>query len=59
MSKRCMRCDGCGQIANSDDGESWTSWENLPPGSDLAVVVGLVFPITCPVCTGSGKSVSS
>lgn len=55
MSK-CMRCDGCGQIANSDDGEPWTAWEALPPGSDLAVRLGLVYPIPCPACDGRGTT---
>lgn len=54
MQKMCERCDGCGKIANSKDGEAWTHWENLPPGSDLAVKVGLVKPIPCPRCGGVG-----
>lgn len=49
--KKCMRCDGCGKIADSDDGEPWTAWEDLPPGSDIAVKMGIVKPIPCPVCT--------
>ena len=48
----CERCDGCGQIADSDEGEPWTAWTSLPPGSDLAVRMGLVKPIPCPDCTG-------
>jgi hypothetical protein len=52
-TRPCPRCEGCGQIANSDDGEPWTVWEELPPGSDLAVRVGLVRPITCPGCRGT------
>ena len=50
----CGRCDGCGQIANSDKGEAWTSWSSLPPGSDIAVKMGIVKPIPCPACAGSG-----
>lgn len=50
----CQKCDGCGQIADSEDGEPWTAWSSLPPGSDLAVRMGLVNPIECPVCGGSG-----
>lgn len=52
----CERCDGCGKIADSDEGEPWTAWENLPPGSDLAVQMGLVKPITCPKCGGTGEA---
>lgn len=50
----CTRCDGCGCIADSKDGEPWTAWENLPPGSDAAVRLGLVRPIPCPACGGKG-----
>ena len=46
----CRRCEGCGQIANSDEGEPWTAWASLPPGSDLAVQLGMVKPIPCPDC---------
>lgn len=52
----CRRCDGRGLIADSDDGEPWTAWENLPPGADLAVKVGLVRPIPCPDCTAINYS---
>lgn len=48
--KECQRCGGCGQIANSEDGEPWTAWTSLPPGSDVAVMLGLVRPIPCPEC---------
>lgn len=47
----CGRCEGCGQIADSEDGEPWTTWAELPPGADLAVRMGLVKPIPCPVCS--------
>ena len=51
---RCLRCDGCGEIANTDDGEPWTAWASLPPGSDLAVRCGIVRPLLCPDCLGRG-----
>jgi len=52
----CTRCDGCGQI---DDGEGapWSMWEALPPGSDTAVRLGLVSPVVCPSCGGSGSTI--
>ncbi len=53
----CSRCDGCGRIADSDEGEPWTAWSDLPPGSDLAVQMGLVKPIPCPKCGGNGPFV--
>jgi hypothetical protein len=53
---KCPKCWGCGKVADTEDQEPWTAWEELPPGSDLAVRAGLVKPLTCPVCDGSGKS---
>jgi hypothetical protein len=50
----CPKCLGDKQIADSDDGEPWSAWANLPPGSDLAVRTGMVKPITCPECKGTG-----
>jgi hypothetical protein len=51
---KCARCLGEGRIASSDDGEPWSTWESLPHGSDLAVRLGLVYPIDCPDCGGTG-----
>lgn len=48
----CPKCDGCGLIADSDDGEAWTLWASLPPGSNAAVVMGIVKPIPRPKCSG-------
>ncbi len=53
---KCGQCDGCGKVANSDDGEPWTVWENLPPCSDIAVKMGIVKPISCPACGGMGEA---
>ena len=55
MSDECTQCRGCGKVANSDKQEAWTYWTELPPGSDLAVRTGLIKPITCPRCGGSGN----
>lgn len=51
---KCPKCLGDKRIANSEDGEPWSAWESLPPGSDLAVTMGVVRPITCPECKGTG-----
>lgn len=51
---QCERCNGCGKIADTENGEPWESWANLPPGSDLAVRLGFVRPIQCPDCGGTG-----
>lgn len=52
--ERCIRCDGCGQVADSDQAEPWTFWSGLPLRSATAVLVGLVRPVPCPVCKGRG-----
>ena len=52
---KCLQCQGCGKVANTDDQEAWIYWEELPAGSDLAVRLGFVFPIPCPSCGGSGE----
>lgn len=52
---KCMKCDGCGKVANTDDQEPWSQWANLPLQSATAVVAGLVKPIECPECCGSGN----
>ena len=50
----CIACDGCGQVANTEDKEPWTDWANLPLGSSMAVLTGVVKPIPCPECGGTG-----
>lgn len=51
----CQKCFGWKKIANDDDQSSWKFWAELPAPSNLAVLAGLVFPIDCPRCLGSGK----
>lgn len=51
----CPRCRGCGQIASGDEGAPWSDWLALPLGSSLAVLAGIVKPISCPTCNGTGK----
>jgi len=52
----CPKCEGCGQIADTDDQDPWTFWSELPPGSDLAVRLGIVKPIPCPLCGGNDEA---
>lgn len=52
----CSRCDGCGKIANDEEGTPWIAWQSLPPGSDMAVRLGQVVPLECPKCGGSGSA---
>jgi hypothetical protein len=51
----CRVCDGCGKVADTPDQEPWTVWTNLPANSAVAVVLGVVKPMDCPECHGSGK----
>jgi hypothetical protein len=50
----CTKCLGDKQIADSEDGEPWSAWASLPYESALAVRMGVVRPITCPECNGTG-----
>lgn len=54
-SDPCSRCLGWKYVANSDEGESWKYWAELPPPSNLAVMLGVIFPIECPRCKGTGQ----
>jgi len=51
---KCKKCDGCGKIADDDEGAPWTFWTGLPLQSAAAVTMGLVKPIDCPDCSGGG-----
>lgn len=51
----CPRCEGCGQLADTDDREPWTAWTSLPLQSSMAVLLGAVKPIPCDQCGGTGK----
>jgi hypothetical protein len=55
---KCARCDGCGRVADTEDREPWTDWLALPLGSSLAVLLGVVRPIPCPDCKGTGEAKS-
>jgi hypothetical protein len=55
MKAVCKRCDGCGRIADSEDGLPWTRWTELPLHSSIALLAGIVRPIPCPKCAGTGE----
>lgn len=52
---QCPRCEGCGQLADDEDGTPWRRWLELPLRSSGAVLAGIVKPTLCPVCKGKGK----
>ena len=55
-TQKCTKCDGCGQVADTEEQEPWSDWLALPLGSSVAVLIGMVKPITCPACEGTGES---
>lgn len=52
---KCTKCDGCGQIANDEDGTPWHVWLELPLRSSGAILAGIVRPMVCTTCEGKGK----
>lgn len=55
---KCRSCDGEGRTDGNEDiyeRAPWSFWENLPPGADLAVRLGLVKAIDCVHCGGTGS----
>ncbi len=55
-AKKCQRCEGCGQIANDDEGSPWKRWAALPLESAVAVQMGVIHPVPCPDCGGTGEA---
>ncbi len=51
---KCLKCGGCGQVADTEDQEPWSYWLELPLQSATAVLLGIVKPIDCPECSGTG-----
>jgi len=52
---KCIMCDGCGKIADDEYSTPWSYWLDLPLVSSSAVLMGLVKPLPCPDCKGSGR----
>lgn len=51
----CPTCEGSGKIANDGRGTPWQHWQELPLRSSPAIISGLVRPLECSECGGSGK----
>lgn len=49
----CTQCLGWKRVAE-ESGESWKYWAELPAPSNLAVQLGVVKPVECPRCRGTG-----
>jgi hypothetical protein len=52
---KCPTCAGCGKIANDEDRTPWKYWMELPLQSSVAVLMGMIQPVRCPDCRGSGE----
>ncbi len=55
----CTQCLGWKRVDDGDDAGSWKYWEELPYNSAVAIRLGLVKPIECPRCHGSGVEPST
>lgn len=53
---KCRKCEGDGRVADTDEQEPWSAWTSLPLQSSIAVLSGVVQPIPCPDCGGSGET---
>ncbi len=51
---KCKLCQGWKRIDNGDEGISWKFWDELPSPSNIAVQMGIIKPIECPHCHGTG-----
>jgi len=49
----CEQCLGWKRVDNAEQ-QSWKYWAELPEQSALAVRIGLVKPVECPRCHGTG-----
>ena len=56
LAPPCPTCEGCGQVANTEGREPWTAWMRIEFRSSAAIGLGLVKPIPCPDCGGSGRT---
>ena len=50
---KCSKCEGWKRV-DSVSGDTWKHWAELPVTSQIAVQVGLIKPVECPRCHGTG-----
>lgn len=53
----CPQCLGWKRIANDDDQSSWKYWAELLLPANIGVQLGIVYPIMCPKCLGTGRDI--
>ena len=53
----CVQCLGWKRVDNGEF-QSWKYWAELPPQSRVAITMGIVKPVVCPRCNGTGKEPS-
>lgn len=53
-SDTCQTCLGWKRVDDSE-GCSWKYWAELRPPANVSVQMGLVKPIECPDCGGTGQ----
>lgn len=51
----CQFCWGSGKVTDGDDPEPWPIWAALRGPASAAVTLGIVYPVNCPKCEGTGK----
>lgn len=49
----CQQCLGWKRVSDGDK-ISWKYWAELSPPSNIAVLLGIVKPVECPRCHGTG-----
>jgi DnaJ-class molecular chaperone len=52
---KCDECNGCGFLADSEDQEPWSFWQQVPLQSAAVVLTGVVKPKVCDKCKGMGR----
>jgi hypothetical protein len=50
----CELCLGWKRVDDGEEPVSWKAWAEIPPPHNIAVQLGLVRPVECPRCEGTG-----
>ena len=52
----CDSCAGCGYVTDGESPEPFKYWLELPVQSAIALQMGLVKPVECFACKGTGNA---